>query len=124
MYMKKTINLHPNPKNTTEFDWESWLNSVEEYLKNKGYIKYKQDIQSEDFSYWKSFRKKYQIGLLFYDFRKYAYRDPSANRIGIMFKCMFVGGDRIDLDVSKDISLAAFEKMSKDFYNSLKKYQK
>ena len=93
--------------------WNEWLEKTELSLKEIRYKKYKQSLKNEDFAYWKSFyineNKSYQVGLLFYDFRKYADRDPYANRIGVMYECMILGDDRIDMCVSKNIDLFEFD---------------
>lgn len=106
--------------------WDEWLSKTETKLKEIGYRKYVQNHRNEDFCYWKTFKngedKNYQIGILFYDFRKYAEHDPSANRIGIMYECMVLGEDRIDMRVSKDIDLVEFENMSQTFYEAMSQY--
>lgn len=107
-------------------DWDEWLSLVEGRLKKLGYRRYSQNLKSEDFAYWKSFydedAKIYQIGLFFYDFRKYADRDPIANRISIQYECMLLGRDRVDMSVSKDIDLPEFEKMARTFYEAMWQY--
>jgi hypothetical protein len=106
--------------------WDEWLSETETKLKEIGYRKYIQNHKNEDFCYWKTFKNGedeiYQIGLLFYDFRKYADRDPYANRIGIMYECKILCDHRIDLCVSKNIDLVEFENMAKTFYESMSKY--
>ena len=107
-------------------DWDEWLSLVEGRLKKLGYRRYCQKLKSEDFAYWKSFydedAKIYQIGLFFYDFRKYADRDPNANRISIQYECMLLGRDRVDMSVSKGIDLPEFEKMARTFYEAMWQY--
>lgn len=103
---------------------ELWLEKTELKLKGLGYRKYHQNLKNEDFAYWKSFsdgdKKIYQIGLFFYDYRKY-----DINNIGVQFEFMFIDSDnRIDLSVSDNISLEQFEEMGITFYNSMKKYVK
>ena len=109
-------------------NWDSWLLEYENNLKELGYRKYIQNYKHEDFCYWKTFYKGndkiYQIGVLFYDFRKYYSKDPNANIISTMYQCMLLGDNRIDMEVSKDIDLPEFEEMSKDFYKSMIKYLK
>jgi hypothetical protein len=106
--------------------WDEWLSETETQLKELGYRRYVQNHKNEDFCYWKTFKngedKIYQIGILFYDFRKYADRDPHANRIGIMYECMVLGEDRIDMCVSKNIDLVEFENMAKTFYGTMSQY--
>lgn len=103
--------------------WDEWLSETETKLKELGYRRYVQNHKNEDFCYWKTFKngedKIYQIGILFYDFRKYADRDPYANRIGIMYECMVLGEDRIDMSVSKNIDLVEFENMAQTFYRAM-----
>jgi hypothetical protein len=106
--------------------WDEWLSETETKLKELGYRRYVQNHKNEDFCYWKTFKngedKIYQIGILFYDFRKYADRDPNTNRIGIMYECMVLGDDRIDMCVSKNIDLVEFENMSQTFYEAMSQY--
>ncbi len=106
--------------------WNDWLSETESKLIEFGYRKYKQNYKHEDFCYWKVFKdgenKIYQVGVLFYDFRKYVDRDPYSNKIGIMYECILLGEDRIDMCVSKNIDLVEFEYMAKEFYLTMKKY--
>lgn len=108
---------------TDKKDLDKWLSDYEAYLKEKGYNRYVQRYKSEDFAYWKSIsiddEKAYQIGLLFYDYRKFT---SDERRIGIQYECHILGDYRIDLVVSKDITLEIFEEMSEKFYNTMKKY--
>lgn len=104
--------------------WDEWLTRAEHALRELGYRKYTQNLKREDFAYWKNFwiddEKAYQVGLLFYDFRKFG---ASAYRISVQFECLFTEIDsRIDLSVSKDIELSEFEEMSVTFYESMLKY--
>lgn len=107
--------------------WDEWLSAVELGLREMGYFKYNQRIKREDFAFWKSFwiddEKAYQVGILFYDFRKHGVDSPGFHRIGVQFECLFCEIDsRIDLSVSKEISLTDFEEMAKTFYDSMLKY--
>jgi hypothetical protein len=106
--------------------WDEWLSETETKLKELGYRRYVQNHKNEDFCFWKTFKngedKIYQIGILFYDFRKYADRAPYANRIGIMYECMVLGEDRIDMCVSKNIDLVEFENMAQTFYGAMSQY--
>lgn len=102
--------------------WDEWLEKNEASLKELGYRKYRQDIKNEDFAYWKAF-EGYQVGIFFYDFRKYQNQFSVPERIGVLFECMFTDIDaRIDLSVSKDITLEQFEIMAKTFIDSMHKY--
>jgi len=127
----KTINKRVKPllqqyTINDSIDWDKWLIEYETNLKELGYRKFGQNYKKENFSYWKTFRNGkdeiYQIGLLFYDFREYADRDPMANRIGVMYECMLMYDDRIDMTVSKDIDLPEFESMTKTFYEAMLHY--
>ncbi len=106
--------------------WDEWLYETETKLKEIGYRRYVQNHKNEDFCYLKTFKngedKVYQIGILFYDFRKYADRDKFANRIGIMYECMVLCEDRIDMCVSKNIDLVEFENMAQTFYVAMSQY--
>lgn len=104
--------------------WDEWLEVTEDFLKNQGYRKYVHNYNNEDFTYWKVFKvnkeEAYQIGILFYDFRKYDKIPDVAKRIGIQFECMIIDTeDRIDLSVSKDITLEQFETMASKFYEAM-----
>lgn len=102
--------------------WDEWLEKTELSLKEVGYRKYKQNLKNEDFAYWKNF-EGYQVGLLFYDFRKYQNQLNMPERIGVQYECMFTDVDaRIDLSVSKDISLEQFEIMAKTFIDAMFQY--
>ena len=101
---------------------DDWLS-----LKQLGYQKYDQKHKGEDFCYWKTFRdekgnRAYQIGVLFYDFRKFANQSKDANRIGTMYQCMLICKERIDMDVSKEIDITEFEAMAKTFYKAMNKW--
>ena len=106
--------------------WDEWLSETETKLKEIGYRRYIQNHKNEDFCYFKTFKNGkdeiYQISILFYDFRKYADRDPYANRIGIMYECMVLGDNRIDMCVSKNIDLVGFENMAQTFYEAMSQY--
>lgn len=110
----------------SELEWNEWSLKIERELIKIGYTKYFQHYKREDFSFWKSIKendkKIFQIGILFYDFRKHIPHDPMANRIGVQFECLLVGDNRIDLSVSKDISINEFETICYSFYESMKKY--
>lgn len=102
-------------------DEDVWLEKVESKLKELGYTgRYNQNFKKEDFAYWKTFKNEdgeaiYQIGLLFYDFRKY----DAERGISIMFECMLNVDARTDLSVSDDISLEHFELMSEVFHKAM-----
>lgn len=130
MIMKKTthqlpINYPLLVDSVSEcISWDEWLEKTEASLKEIGYRKYKQDVKNEDFAYWKEF-EGYQVGVFFYDFRKYQNQFNVPERIGVQFECMFTDIDaRIDLSVSKDITLEQFEIMAKTFIDSMYKYSK
>lgn len=103
-------------------DWDKWLIATEDKLYGLGYRKYHKGLKNEDFAYWKTFKdedkKIYQVGVLFYDFRKYS----NLNKISTQYTCMLLCDDRIDLDVSKGISITEFEAMVNTFYQSMKIY--
>ena len=104
-------------------DWNTYLDELDIYLKERGFEKYKQNLKREDFSYWKKYDDKYQIGLLVYDFRKFNNIPVMQQKVSISYECMPLDG-RCDLTVSMDIELDEFERMSESFYNSMNKYLK
>jgi len=100
-------------------DWDKYLEYLDSFLKGKGFIKYAQNYKREDFTYWKQYDEKYQIGLLIYDWRKYP-QYKLEKKVSISFECMLLGIDeRCDLCVSKDIELHEFEMIADSFYNSI-----
>ena len=100
--------------------WDEWLEKTELSLKELGYRKYTQSLKNEDFAYWKKF-KGYQVGIFFYDFRKYQNNIPE--KISVQYQCMVNDIDsRIDLSVSKDISLDQFEIIAKTFVDAMFQY--
>ena len=109
-------------KPTFTGDWDQWLEEFEKNLKERGYKKYRQDFRGSDFQYWKAFpsskNHKYQVGVLFFDFRRY--RD--GENITVQYYCMTSGDDSIDLIISKNIDLSEFEEMARVFYESMKPY--
>ena len=108
-------------------NWDEWLNEKESFLKNRGYVKFNQNLRLEDFTYWKIFRdendnKTHMVGVLFYDFRKHNSLTDIGYRIEVMYQCILLGENRIDLTISKDITIDKFEEISLVFYNTMKKY--
>lgn len=115
--------LHEN-RLDKDFDWDLWLSEKEAFLKEQGYRKFIQNrFKNEDFAYWKKF-DGYQVGVLFYDFRKYVSANENLN-ISIQYEAMLIDCDcRIDLSVSKDMLLTSFEAMAQDFYEAMHHYSK
>lgn len=108
--------------------WNEWLAYVETNLKALNYTKFIQNLNNEDFAYWKTFyidnEKAYQVGIFFYDFRKYQENYNTPERIAIQYECHLLNGEgRIDLSVFKNITLEEFEDMSKTFYDTMHKYK-
>jgi hypothetical protein len=114
--------MHSNTDRLKQVNWDNWLEHQEVALKAAGYRKHLQHHKSEDFAYWKKF-DGYQVGVLFYDFRKYADRDPAANRISTAYECMILGDERIDMSVSMNIKYWHFEEMAAKFYEAMKTFQ-
>jgi hypothetical protein len=107
-----------------EFEtWDEWLVATEDALEKRGYTKYKNHSERSDFSYYKTFyrgeEKIYQVGLLFYDFRKFERADTCANRIGVDFKCYIICDDHVCMTVNKDMSIEEFEELARVFYFSM-----
>lgn len=115
-----------------QFDtWDEWLEYVDLALTEKGYKKFVNIsiLGNHNFEYCKNFynddseEPKYLIRIKFYDFREFSgFNDEGENRIGIQFSCLLNDSGRIDLDVSKDISLKMFEDMSEIFFQSMKQF--
>jgi hypothetical protein len=96
-------------------DWDSWLERTEAALTAKGYRKFDQKLKSEDFAYWRNFGT-HSLGLFFYDYRQFFH-----DRIGLMFVTMLNGIDfRIDMVVSKPMSLDEAEQMAEKFNKHLR----
>lgn len=96
-------------------NWTLWLQEKETELKSKGYRKYNEHLRNQDFTYCRNF-DGYVVLQHFYDFTKH------NGDISIMFECMLLHGDRIDLTVSKDMTTEEFEEMAEEFYLNFKKY--
>lgn len=92
-----------------------WLKKTEAKLKELGYDRLKGHHKDENFGYWKTFEDKYQIAILFYDFREY------GGNIGTQFECLLCGDNgRHDFSVSnRNIDLEKFESMAKAFLNTM-----
>lgn len=107
--------------------WNEWLESTEKFLKERNYTRYNQNYKNEDFAYWKSFyqedKKIYQIGLLFYDFRKFADRHSSADKISIQFECIILDIDAsVRFCICDDLTIEKFEEMANKFYETMKEF--
>jgi len=105
--------------------YDEWLYSTEKRLIESGYTRYNQNYKSSDFQYFKNFyvggKKVYQIGVIFYDFRKFSQQANVPEHISVSFDCLLCDIDgRIDLSISyNDIMLEIFESMSTDFYKCM-----
>lgn len=95
--------------------------SFEVKLLNMGYKKYNQFFKSSAFQYWKTFNG-YQVGVLFYDFSEYKHRFTLGTfDFSVQYEVMLTNKDyRVDMTVSKDITIHKFEKMALKFYNCFK----
>ena len=103
-------------------DWDKWLEDKDVELISKGYKKYYQSHKNSDFQYFKG-TKDYHIGVYFYDFRKY--NNENSQHVSFQYECILnIDDGRIDLSVSRDISIEEFESMCKHFYESMKYYKK
>jgi len=101
----------------------------EDFLKQRGYIKYVQNFKNEDYLYWKSFERiergkgGYSVGFAFYDFSKYSqFREHNPISISLEF---MIGVnpdiDRLDITISDDrFSVERFESFCKKFYDFYK----
>jgi hypothetical protein len=104
---------------------ETWLGFTEIKLKENDYIRYNQKHKDSDFQYWKTFnvegKKAYQIGVLFYDFRKYAEELNAPETINIQFECLITDIEgNVGMTISKEnVMLKDFETLSKDFYYTM-----
>lgn len=105
---------------TAKINWDAWLRDFNAEMINRGYRKYNQHIQNEDFSYCKTVKEKYLLAVMVYDFRKFADRDEKANRIGLQYQVYLTGNHRIDMIISKRISIDEFEAMAEKFYQAMK----
>jgi len=107
--------------------FDEWLKSTELRLIENGYTRYNQQYKLSDFQYFKNFqiggRKVYQIGVCFYDFRKFNKEHNTPDKISINFDCLLLNEDgRVDLSISlDDVTLEVFESISLDFYKCMKR---
>lgn len=104
--------------------WDEWLGQTESFLKLLGYVKYEQDYKGESFAYWKIIKENeqdiYQIGLLFYDFRRYG---SNSYNISVCYECMIMNVDAgVRLEISDSITLQQFEKVAQTFYESMSQH--
>lgn len=106
----------------TNINWDAWLKDFDAEVKKLGYHISSTRIGNEDFCYCKTIKGKYLLVLMIYDFRKFADRDPRANRIGLQYQVLLSGNHRIDMIVSKHISVDEFEAMAGTFYEAMKQY--
>lgn len=102
--------------------WDEWQGQTEGLLKKIGYNRYEQGYKQEDFAYWKTFHNNqtaiYQVGLLFYDFRKFG-----NNFFGFSYECHIIEVDAgVRLEISDSITLQQFEKIAQTFYESMSHY--
>lgn len=98
-----------------EYVNDTWLSDTEDSLKSSGYTRYNQNLKHEDFSYIKTIDKKYQVCVLFYDFRNY-----DRNKISIQYDCLLICSERVDLIVSNYTTVSEFEKLSESFYEMIR----
>lgn len=102
-----------------ETNWDKYLMGLDKYVVSLGYRKYRQQYMSGDYTYWKVFDKKYQVGLTIYDWRKYPLHDD-IKKVSVGFACMLIDiPGRCDLSVSLDIKISEFEVMSDAYYNNI-----
>lgn len=122
---KNKLCIKPDSKN---IDLDKWLLDLHSEITKIGYTKHNKHINSESFSYFKTFRddnhnKIYQIGVLIYDCREYGSIMHENNRVGIEFHCYLLQQEgRFDLSVSHNISIGEFEEMALSFYKSITQY--
>lgn len=96
--------------------WDDLLEIVEHALQERGYKRFSQRLGREDFTYWKSF-EGYQIGIKFYDFRKYFRVDPEAENISITFSVRpGLEDGYLFLDASIPLTIDQLEKLAEEFY--------
>lgn len=127
--MKKIPIIFPSVINNVDKyeSWEEWLEKTESALNKREYVKHKQNLKSETFSYWKTFyvneKKAYQVALLFYDFRKFQKNFNIPDRIDVQFECIiFDTDDKFELSINKDITIEQFEIMATTFYDAMIQY--
>lgn len=102
--------------------WDELLEIVENTLQNRGYKRFSQRLGREDFTYWKSF-EGYQIGIKFYDFRKYIAHEPEADSISVMFTIVPLRDDgRVELEISIPLTVEKVESLAEEFFSFTQKY--
>jgi len=116
--------------------------SIKEFEDNLfllGYKKYKENYQSGDYIYWKSFDRQinedgeklggYMVGFNVYDFSKFTqFTDVCNISVSPVFLLgRELGVDRLDIQITDElISVEQFEQFSKKFYDFylLNKFEK
>ena len=111
----KKIKLPNLIKDDKSKDIDEWLFNSQNSLKEMGYNKHIQNLKKEDFGYFKSFyfkdKLRYQIGILFYDYRKY----NENNRISIQYELI---SDYFYSSIWKDIDIKEVEEIFEKIYST------
>jgi len=115
------------------------IKEFEDNLSLLGYKKYKENYQSGDYIYWKSFDRQinedgeklggYMVGFNVYDFSKFTqFTDVCNISVSPVFLLgRELGVDRLDIQITDElISVEQFEQFSKKFYDFylLNKFEK
>lgn len=105
-----------------EFEsWEDWLSKTENFLKEKRYKKYIQDISGEDFSYSRNIDDKFLSIFLFYDFTRY----NSLGKFSVQYLCMAMPLDStFKMEIGGNFDLIEYEKMGSMFCDKFKHLMK
>ncbi|MGH2642341.1 MAG: hypothetical protein ACRDE2_00205 [Chitinophagaceae bacterium] len=116
------------------WDYKEWLDSQEKEIKSKGYKGvFNQSFKGESFAYWKNFndnpvKEPYEIGILFFDFRKQEYNFPDGVfpkiRKQYIVSIKGIGEERCVLNFSNysDLSLNEIENMAEKFNKSMRSF--
>lgn len=86
--------------------------SIDAEMISKGYKKYNQVLKGEAYAYWTTVDKKYQMGVLVFDFRE------MNGTIGLQYEVTLLEQNyAMGMSISKDdITVEEFEMLAKYFY--------
>lgn len=118
-YVKPPLSKYESGR---KIDLTGWLKEFETNITDRGYRRYDQPEYGEDFCYVKTYEmgndKGYQVCVYFYDFRKFEYLSPTANKITLMYRCVFFHNGT-EMRILKEIDVPEFEAISQKFYESM-----
>lgn len=97
-----------------------WLKKAENYLFSRGYERFEENFEGEDFIYLKDENDK-QLVVLFYNLARInKYNGGPTDGWDVKFKCILLYDDLLSMTILSNISLEKFEEMADKFYKAFK----